>query len=61
MFDINQNLKGEVSASFKDFSIDEARPFLEKAVSESKSEVTIPDNAKEALLNYPREVKCKQE
>ena len=61
MFDINQNLKGEVSASFKDFSIDEARPFLEKAVSESKSEVTIPDNAKEALLNYPREIKCKQE
>jgi penicillin V acylase-like amidase (Ntn superfamily) len=59
MFNINQNLKGEVSSSFKNFSIDESRPILEMAVEESKGQVTIPENAKEAMLNYSREIKCK--
>jgi len=59
MFNINQNSKGDVTALFKNFSIDEGKPILEQAVNESKSQVTIPESAKEALLNYPREVKCK--
>jgi len=59
MFNINQNQKGEVSTSFKDFSISEERPVLETAVNESRKEVNIPESAKEALLNYPREIKCK--
>jgi len=59
MFNINQNSQGDVSSSFKTFSIDEGKPILEKAVNESKSQVTIPESAKEALLNYPKGVKCK--
>jgi penicillin V acylase-like amidase (Ntn superfamily) len=59
MFNINQNLKGEVSASFKNFSIADSKPILEAAVHESKSQVTIPENAKEAILNYTKEIKCK--
>jgi len=59
MFNINQNQKGEVSASFKDFSIAEGKAVLETAVYESRKEVNIPENAKKALLNYSREIKCK--
>jgi choloylglycine hydrolase len=59
MFNINQNQKGDVATLFKDFSIAEGKPVLEAAISESRKEVNIPDNAKEALLNYSREVKCK--
>jgi choloylglycine hydrolase len=59
MFNINQDPKGDIAASFKNFSIDEGKPILEKAVNESKSQVTIPESAKEALLNYPMQVKCK--
>ena len=59
MFNINQNSKGDVSASFKNFSIEEGKPILDKAVNESKRQVTIPESAQEALLNYPRGVKCK--
>jgi hypothetical protein len=59
MLDINQNLKGNVSSSFKNFSIADGRPILEMAVAESKKEVNIPENAKEALLNYSKEVICK--
>ena len=59
MFNINQNLRGDVAASFKDFSIDESRPILEKAVNESRSQVTIPEGAKEALLNYTTGIRCK--
>jgi penicillin V acylase-like amidase (Ntn superfamily) len=59
MFNINQNGKGDVSASFKNFSIADSRPILETAVEESKSQVTIPENVKEAILNYTREIKCR--
>ena len=59
MLNINQNLTGEVSGSFKNFSIAEGRPILEAAVEESKKEVNIPEPAKEALLNYSSQVKCK--
>jgi hypothetical protein len=59
MLNINQNLKGNVASSFEDFSIANGRPILEAAVAESKKEVNIPESAKEALLNYSKEVKCK--
>ena len=59
MFDINQNSNGEVSASFKNFSIDDSKPILEAAVHESRSQVNIPEAAIEAILNYSREIKCK--
>jgi len=59
MFNINQNLKGDVSGTFKNFSVEEGKPILERAVNESKSQVTIPEDKKEALLNYPRGVRCK--
>ncbi len=59
MFNINQNGKGDISASFKNFSIVDGRPILETAVEESKSQVTIHENAKEAMLNYTREIKCR--
>jgi len=59
MFNINRNQKGDISASFKDFSIADGKAVLETAVYESRKEVNIPENAKEALLNYSREIKCK--
>ncbi|HEV8282880.1 MAG TPA: linear amide C-N hydrolase [Chitinophagaceae bacterium] len=59
MYNINQNQNGEVSALFKNFSINESRPILETAVQESKKEVSISNEAKEAILNYSKEMKCK--
>lgn len=59
MFNINQNTEGEVSASFKNFSIDESRPILETAVKESSSQVPISEKTREAILNYSRGIKCK--
>jgi penicillin V acylase-like amidase (Ntn superfamily) len=59
MYNINQNQNGEVSSLFKNFSINESRSILETAVQESKKEVPISNEAKEAILNYSREMKCK--
>jgi penicillin V acylase-like amidase (Ntn superfamily) len=59
MFNINQPAKGDISNSFKDFSINESKPLLEAAVNESKDQVTIPEENKQAILNYSREIKCK--
>ena len=59
MLDINQPGNGDVSNSFKDFSISESRPLVEAAVNESKDQVTIPDEAKQAILNYSKEIKCR--
>ena len=59
MFNINQAVKGDISNSFKNFSISESRPLVEAAVNESKQEVTIPEEVKEAILNYSKEIKCK--
>jgi penicillin V acylase-like amidase (Ntn superfamily) len=59
MFNINQPGKGDVSNSFNNFSINESRPLVEAAVNESKQEVTIPEEMKEAILNYTKEIRCK--
>jgi penicillin V acylase-like amidase (Ntn superfamily) len=59
MFNINQSGLGDVSNSFKNFSINESRPLVEAAVNESKQEVTIPEETKEAILSYSRDIKCK--
>ena len=59
MFNLNQNTKNEVSASFKKFTIDEGKPILETAIEESRNEININNKTKEALLNYSREIKCK--
>jgi len=59
MYNINQNITGEVSALFKNFSIDDSRPILETAIKESSSQVAISENVKEGILNYSREIKCK--
>ena len=59
MFNINQPGKGEVSNSFKNFSINESRPVVEAAVNESKDEVPISDETKLAILNYTKEIRCK--
>jgi choloylglycine hydrolase len=59
MFNINQPGKGDVSNSFKNFSIAESRPLVEAAISESKAEVNISDETTQAILNYTKEIKCK--
>ena len=59
MLNINQPGHGDVSSSFKNFSIDESTPLVETAISESKAEVNIPDEAKQAILNYTKEIRCK--
>ena len=59
MLDINQPGTGDVSSSFHNFSINDSRPLVEAAVNESKDQVTIPEETKQAILNYPKEIKCK--
>ena len=59
MLNINEALQGEVSATFKNFSIPGYRAVLETAVRESQSQVMISEKSKEALLNYSREINCK--
>ena len=59
LFDINQNIRGNISTSFKNFSAEQNRPVLETAIRESSSQVAISETTKEAILNYSREIKCK--
>jgi penicillin V acylase-like amidase (Ntn superfamily) len=58
-FNMNQQGKDNIDSKFKTFTIDEAKPILETAIHESKSQVTISDDSKEAILNYNKGVKCK--
>jgi penicillin V acylase-like amidase (Ntn superfamily) len=60
MFDVNQHVQGNISSSFKDFSIEQSKPVLETAIRESSSQVPISEATKEAILNYSREIKCKK-
>jgi len=59
MFDINQLVRGNISGSFKDFSVGQNKPLLETAIRESSSQVSISEATKEAILNYSRGIKCK--
>jgi penicillin V acylase-like amidase (Ntn superfamily) len=59
MFNINQPGNGDVSKSFKNFSITESKPLLDAAISESKTEVNISQETKEAILNYSRKITCR--
>jgi penicillin V acylase-like amidase (Ntn superfamily) len=59
MLSINDPGKGEISNSFKDFSINDSKPLLDAAVNESKDEITISEETKQAVLNYSKEIKCK--
>ena len=58
MIDINAALKGDVSSDFENFSIATYQPVLEKAISESKTQVMISEKSKESLLNYSRDIRC---
>ena len=59
MYNLNQNTTGDVSSLFKSFSIEESKPLLETAIEESKSQVAISETAKEGILNYSKDIKCK--
>jgi choloylglycine hydrolase len=58
-FNMNQPGKDNVDSKFKEFTIDEAKPILETAIRESQSQVPISDDAKQAILNYCKNIKCK--
>ena len=60
VMDMNQLLQGDVDKNFKPFSNGANRAITEQAVEESKSQVPISDQEKEALIAYADAIKCKQ-
>lgn len=58
MYNINQNNKGDVAASFINFSIAESKPILETTIKESASRISISETIKEEILNYSKGIKC---
>lgn len=57
--DMNQSLKGNIDKDFKPFSDEINLAIMEKAIEESKSQVSISKKEKESLIAYPGTIKCK--
>jgi penicillin V acylase-like amidase (Ntn superfamily) len=56
---MNQSFKGDINKYFIPYNSDLNRTVVEKAVSESKSQVNISDKDKESNLSYPSGIACK--
>ena len=56
--DMNQAMKGDISANFKSFNNESNREIVEEAVEESKSQVPISDKEKDAVISYSSAIKC---
>jgi penicillin V acylase-like amidase (Ntn superfamily) len=58
-WDMNQEGTGDINKKMKDFTSEMNRVLVETAVRESASQVTINNNSKTSLVQYPAGVSCR--
>jgi choloylglycine hydrolase len=56
--DMNEASEGDISHLFKKISEDINRKIVEKALEQSKSQITVTTAEKEGILNYPAGISC---
>ena len=57
-FNMNQSVQGNINRQFEKFSIGLNRKFLEKAIHESMTRITISASRKEAMIKYADLIHC---
>lgn len=60
VINMNQSFKGDINNSFIPFNNETNRHVVEKAATESKSQVNIDEKEKESILAYAAGIKCNE-